>query len=325
MYLSNKDLKSILNEMAFETPNPDLPFNPDSQIQICSIDLRLSNEFWKQRKLQFPVDLHKSKLSELSPRRHWKKVVLPAEQSITLKPNEFILGHTYEKFTVPPRYAGKINTRSSFARMGLETNSATDFINPGWRGFVPLEIINKSRNTIKIYPYMGIAQIMLISLTSEPDIPYGNDILGSKYQNDDGGPSYWWRDKLFNQIKKNYISYLPENALSILVEKFNKVDDLGLYRFEKFSEKLQLHEIDNAEDIIQKFCSKERKLANIQRTLLWFLPALEMSFVGLSLKFAFDNSHNYFHYVAWSIAILGLIPVIYHSFFREKIDYYEKI
>ncbi len=325
MYLSNKDLKLTIDDMAFETPNPEFPFDAESQIQICSIDLRLSNEFWRQKKLRFPVDLHKSRLAELSPRRQWKKIVLSPEQSITLKPGEFILGHTYEKFTVPPKYAGKINTRSSFARMGIETNSATDFINPGWRGFVPLEIINKSKNTIKLYPYMGIVQIMLIPLSSEADIPYGAVVLGSKYQDDDGGPSYWWRDKLFNQFKQTHINNLSENTLSILVGNFNKIDDLGLYRFEKFIDKLKLHEIDNAQDITQKFCYRERRLAIIQRVLLWLLPALQMALVGLSLKLLYDQVFGRPQYVIWGMTILGFFPVIYYSYIRDKVDYYENI
>lgn len=103
--------------MNFETPNADIPFDADEQIQICSIDLRLSTEFWRQKKVPYPIDLHKSKLAELSPRRHWKKLVLTPSKSITLQPNEFILGHTYEKFSIPEMYAGKVNTRKFFCKI----------------------------------------------------------------------------------------------------------------------------------------------------------------------------------------------------------------
>lgn len=117
MYLSNIDIKKILKDMNFETPNADIPFDADEQIQICSIDLRLSTEFWRQKKVPYPIDLHKSKLAELSPRRHWKKLVLTPSKSITLQPNEFILGHTYEKFSIPEMYAGKVNTRKFFCKI----------------------------------------------------------------------------------------------------------------------------------------------------------------------------------------------------------------
>ena len=131
---------------------------------------------------------------------------------------------------------------------------------------------------------MGVVQIMVITLSSDPDISYGDNVFGSKYQNDDGGPSYWWRDKLFSLIKKNHINNISESTLDILIDKFNKVDDLGLYRFEKFMDKLKLYEIDNADNIIEKFCAKEKILATFQRILLWFVPALQMAFVALSLK-----------------------------------------
>src|ERR1017187_3916268 len=47
MYLVDRDIKALSGELNLEGPNPDHPFDPDSQIQPCSIDLRISNIFWR--------------------------------------------------------------------------------------------------------------------------------------------------------------------------------------------------------------------------------------------------------------------------------------
>src|ERR1035438_5751634 len=47
MYLADRDIKALGGELNLEGPNPDHPFDPDNQIQPCSIDLRISNVFWR--------------------------------------------------------------------------------------------------------------------------------------------------------------------------------------------------------------------------------------------------------------------------------------
>jgi deoxycytidine triphosphate deaminase len=83
MYLCDRDLRELLPTIRFETQNPEHPFKPDDQIQPCSIDLRLDNVFWRQRS-RAAIDLRRSKLLELSPRRHWKKIILEPGESITI-------------------------------------------------------------------------------------------------------------------------------------------------------------------------------------------------------------------------------------------------
>lgn len=310
--------------MDFETPVTSIPFNPEEQVQLCSIDLRVSREFWRQKKVRYPIDLHRSKIAELSPLRHWKKIILTPDQAITLNPYEFILGHTYEKFTIPDGYAGKACTRSSFARLGVEINSASDFLNPGWRGYLPLEIINKSKNSIKLYPYMSIMQIMIIPLSSAPDKKYGEEKLGSKYQNDDGGPSRWWREKLYEQIRNSNDKNVSNEMLEILISEFKNIDDLGLYRFEKFFEKLKVYEIDNADNLIDKFAKKEKVKARVQGILLWLIPALQTALIGLSLKLLLDDMYKLHHYVVWVFTVFWVIPTVFYVFIRDKVNYFDK-
>ena len=47
MLLSDRDLHGLLPQMNFETDDTSRPFEPGSQVQPCSIDLRLDRVFWR--------------------------------------------------------------------------------------------------------------------------------------------------------------------------------------------------------------------------------------------------------------------------------------
>jgi len=204
MYLSDKDIMLKLDDLNFECNQVGQPFNQDEQIQPCSIDVRLDNVFWKSKKGK-PFDFRKSKLLELKPRRYWDKIVIKHDEFITIVPGEMLLGRIYEVFTIPSDCAGKIEGRSSFSRMGLGVHIGSDFINPSWRGHMPLQLVNYNKNSLRVFPFIHICQLILIKLTSVPDRQYGVTELQSKYMEDDGGPSYWWRDKRIKNLQEEFI------------------------------------------------------------------------------------------------------------------------
>ena len=116
MYLSDTDIRLRLAELDIECLDPAHPFQPDEQIQPCSIDLRLSNIFWEPRR-GATIDLRKSALLVLQPRRYYRRKALRPEEYVTLKPGRMLIASTYEKFSVPITCAAKIEGRSSFGRL----------------------------------------------------------------------------------------------------------------------------------------------------------------------------------------------------------------
>ncbi len=173
MYLSDNHIKEKLSELDINCENNKFPFSEEVQIQPCSIDIRLDCIFWKTKKSTKSIDLRKSKLLEASPRRYWQMTTLNEGECIVLKPGEFVLGRTYEVFSIPNDCAGKLEGRSSMARLGLSSQIGADFINPGWRGRMPIQLVNYSRSSIKVFPYIPICQLMLIRLTGLPSRIYG--------------------------------------------------------------------------------------------------------------------------------------------------------
>jgi deoxycytidine triphosphate deaminase len=326
MYLSNKELIAILPEMEISGTDDRFPFEPDRQIQLCSIDLRVSNIFWRQKKVHRIIDLGQKKVFELSPRGEWKKFEIDFDQSIILKPGELLIGRTYESFKIPKNFAGKIIAKSSIARLGISMFCSTDFINPGWFGHCPMVIKNNGIHTVKIHPLLHMCQIIVVSLSSLPDGEFGVGKYASSYQNDDGGPSFWWRDKVFQAIRDDYENKISEDSINELIKVFQKVDDDGLNRFKVFLSKIDTGNISNSSDILSAFANREKRKSRKQRVIKGVLSMLQIALVGSSIKLLLDYpNYTTIHYIFWAIVVATLPFSIWFVFSREEKKYYYDI
>lgn len=321
MYLSNNELSALIEKLNFTVRDPKYPFDPEKQIQLCSIDLRLSNVFWKPKTLGQPIDLRQGRLYDISPRRQWERVNLDYDGYHTLKPGEFILGQTFERFCIPKTHAGKVETRSSFARLGISTNSATDFMNPGWCGYLPLEIINHSPFEVRIFPLLGIAQLMLVPLSSVPKGEYGSESHASTYQDDDGGPSFWWRDGLFKRIQSSYAARLSDQTLNALIERFKTVDDDGLNRLHVLISKLPGEKLGSAEDILGAFQSSEKSKARSVRIFRYVLGIFTTCMLGLSAKNLLSET-PYCSAPLYLVTTALICWAVYELAFKETTKFY---
>jgi len=312
MYLSDVDIRSKLLEMNFECPNTDFPLDPDCQIQPCSIDLRLSNVFWIPLKFNPAIDLRKSQLLELAPRRYWKQKVLSLGEYISLKPQTMILARTYEKFTIPRDCCGKIEGRSSFARLGLGIHCTGDFINPCYRGHMTLQIFNYSNSIIKLSPFIPICQLILIKTTSTSENTYGQKELQSKYMDDDGGPSYWWRDKRIKILQGKLSSIDIELSIQEEILKKLKVNDPEtIERFEKYINHSKEEIRHDATMLLDGFIDLEKnKNMNYKmlRNLAFSIfPILASGSVGSF----FAKPIGILHYILFIITSFSIFPFIH--------------
>jgi deoxycytidine triphosphate deaminase len=126
VYLVDRDIRGLLGELEIHTPDADHSFDADEQIQPCSIDVRLSPVFWeasRRRRLwrlvlrlgQRTVDLRRPDFHAIAPLRDWKKLELREGETLTIKPGQTVMGRIYERFRIPPGYAGKVEGRSAHA------------------------------------------------------------------------------------------------------------------------------------------------------------------------------------------------------------------
>jgi dCTP deaminase len=97
-------------------------------------------------------------------------------------PNSFALARSVEYFRIPRNVLCVTVGKSTYARTGIVTN-VTPF-EPGWEGFVTLEISNTTPLPAKIYANEGIPQVLFLEADEECEVSYAD--RDGKYQGQTG-------------------------------------------------------------------------------------------------------------------------------------------
>ncbi len=97
-------------------------------------------------------------------------------------PNSFALARSVEYFRIPRSVLTLCVGKSTYARCGIITN-VTPF-EPGWEGYVTLEISNTTPLPAKIYANEGIAQVIFFEADEECEVSYAD--RKGKYQGQTG-------------------------------------------------------------------------------------------------------------------------------------------
>lgn len=97
-------------------------------------------------------------------------------------PNSFALARSVEYFRIPRNVLTLCVGKSTYARTGIITN-VTPF-EPGWEGFVTLEISNTTPLPAKIYANEGIAQVIFFEGDEPCEVSYAD--RKGKYQGQTG-------------------------------------------------------------------------------------------------------------------------------------------
>lgn len=104
------------------------------------------------------------------------------KQDVILPPGTFSLASTIEAFDMPDDVLALVKDKSTWARQGLSVFNTV--IEPGWRGFLTLELKNHGHETLFIDAGMPIAQILFFALDMKSQTPYGD----GKYQDQGNRP-----------------------------------------------------------------------------------------------------------------------------------------
>ena len=191
-------------------------------INPCSIDLQIaSSGFLKTRfKLVDPQSVeHVSSATDL-----WKPVRKHSSKNsglsyIRIHPGTTILTHTKERIRIPDDCAGKIEIKSTFARLSLSITYG-DFCNPGYDGYFPLEIKNNGHHTIIIHENETMAQLILIPLQGPILAEYSAKATFKNEKGfDDGTPYSFWRERSIKSLRK-------ENGTQKIIDLSNHLLDV---------------------------------------------------------------------------------------------------
>lgn len=85
------------------------------------------------------------------------EIEAPGEKPV-FHDGHFILASAMEKFQMPPHLVGVVHDKSTWARRGLSVFNTV--IEPGWNGFLTLELVYHGHQPLEIPAGAGIAQVL---------------------------------------------------------------------------------------------------------------------------------------------------------------------
>jgi len=178
MILSDIDIeKALKSRYIVITPEPNL----EVQLSSCSIDLRLSNEFFIFEYSKHPFLDPMNKKIDVPVRQ----IVLKKNEPLVMQPGSFVIGSTIERVELPNDLVGRVEGRSSLGRLGIVIHSTAPMFDPGWRGQLTLELGNIGVMPVMLYANMRICAMTFEQTTTPVRVPYYKK-KGAKYLNQKG-------------------------------------------------------------------------------------------------------------------------------------------
>jgi len=101
---------------------------------------------------------------------------------VRIPPNSFALARSVEEFKIPENVLAIVLGKSTYARCGIVCNVTP--LEPGWQGFVTIEISNTTPLPARIYANEGIAQVLFFEADEPCELSYAQKNAGKagKYQ-----------------------------------------------------------------------------------------------------------------------------------------------
>ncbi len=140
-------------------------------------DIRVANEF--------KVCYDREEYAVIDPKKDMSKLLTTfygESGAIYIPPNSYALCRSIEKFKIPEDVLVVCVGKSTYARCGLIVNVTP--LEPGWEGYLTIELSNTTPMTVKVYIDEGIAQLLFYKSDERCIISY-KDKEG-KYQNQVG-------------------------------------------------------------------------------------------------------------------------------------------
>jgi len=155
MILSDGDIRAEVAAGRIEID----PFD-DECVQPSSVDLHVDERFRVFANTRYPYIDVRREMPDLT-----ELVEVEEGEPFILHPGEFVLGATAERVRLPDDLVARLEGKSSLGRLGLLIHSTAGYVDPGWDGYLTLELSNVANLPITIYPGMRIGQISFFRLS----------------------------------------------------------------------------------------------------------------------------------------------------------------
>lgn len=176
MLKADKQIRELANGGMIEPFEEKLVRNGVISYGLSSFgyDIRLADEF------KIFTNVH----SAIVDPKHFdpKSFVEVKGDHCIIPPNSFILARSFERIKMPKNLLAICLGKSTYARCGLIVNVTP--LEPGWEGYITLEVSNTTPLPAKVYANEGIAQLLFFEGHAAPEVTY--DSRKGKYQNQVG-------------------------------------------------------------------------------------------------------------------------------------------
>lgn len=174
MILSDRDILTALESGRVRIdPAPDL----ERQLGSVSVDFRLGTTFmvFEHSRFSFIDPRHPQSIGDAM-----RTIEVPADEPFIMQPGDFALASTMESLELPDDLLGRLEGRSSIARLGITVHSTAAVFEPGWIGTATMELSNLGRMAVALYPGMRICAFSFETVSSPVMTPY-RDKRDNKY------------------------------------------------------------------------------------------------------------------------------------------------
>lgn len=314
--LADTELAEALSELDLTVDAGKEPFDHRNQIQPASIDLRLDNVFWRPRwreslgrsRFSPPLVLSSDDLFEADPVNRWKRTTLTQSELLRLRPGEMVLGRICERISLPRWAVARVEGKSSFARLGLRVHCTGGHLNPGYRGHMPLQLVNDGPFTIKVPPYIPVCQLIVSRLESPAALPYGDTPSGNVHQDDEGGPSHWWRSRQLRVLRVRLGGQgTAEAVLEEVLRRAARIEPRIVRRLREFAGRVPQADWTTADDLFSLFAESEGRLKRASRLRAWVAPSAFAAMIPLTIAAGWSASARVF---LTNLVCLGLTALL---------------
>ncbi len=165
--LGGLTIRKLLKDqiLVIQSKDPRHPFDMSAQVTEDAIDLQISN----QGKI-IASKVQKIDTNKFDPEVSFEDVTIP-ESGFRLRPGQVLYTNTLEVVSLPDNLAGRVSSRSTFARMGLSVHFTHPKLAVGHRQAIPLQLVNHNSVDLIIHAYSPLVQLQLEEVTG-PAEPY---------------------------------------------------------------------------------------------------------------------------------------------------------
>lgn len=166
MVLSDSDIVKALEAGRIKIdPAPDL----STQLGSVSVDFRLGYTFmvFEHSRFSFIDPRHPQSIGDAM-----RTIEVGEDEAFIMQPGDFALASTIETLELPDDLLGRLEGRSSIARLGITVHSTAAVFEPGWLGTATMELSNLGRMAVALYPGMRICAFSFETVSTPVNTPY---------------------------------------------------------------------------------------------------------------------------------------------------------